>query len=139
MAGGAVPGERAGHVASSWARRSACFGAPMFPSAVEAVQAAVEIQKSLEGHNIELEPERRMQFRIGINLGDLIEEVDGTIYGDGVNIAARMEALAEGGGICISSTVYDAVGKLSYGFDFLGEQQVKNIAKPVRVTSGLPE
>jgi adenylate cyclase len=105
-----------------------------FPSAVEAVQAAIEIQKSLEGHNIELEPERRMQFRIGVNLGDVIEETDGTIYGDGVNIAARMEALAEGGGICISSTVYDAVeGKLSFGFDFLGEQQVKNIAKPVRV------
>jgi adenylate cyclase len=105
-----------------------------FPSAVEAVQAAIEIQKSLEGHNIELEPERRMQFRIGVNLGDVIEEADGTIYGDGVNIAARMEALAEGGGVCISSTVYDAVeGKLACGFDFLGEQQVKNIAKPVRV------
>jgi adenylate cyclase len=105
-----------------------------FPSAVEAVQAAIEIQKSLEGHNIELEPERRMQFRIGVNLGDVIEETDGTIYGDGVNIAARMEALAEGGGVCISSTIYDAVeGKLSFGFDFLGEQQVKNIAKPVRV------
>jgi hypothetical protein len=75
-----------------------------------------------------------MQFRIGVNLGDVIEEADGTIYGDGVNIAARMEALAEGGGVCISSTVYDAVeGKLSCGFDFLGEQQVKNIAKPVRV------
>jgi class 3 adenylate cyclase len=105
-----------------------------FPSAVEAVQAAIEIQKSLEGHNIELEPERRMQFRIGVNLGDVIEESDGTIYGDGVNIAARMEALAEGGGVCISSTVHDAVeGKLSCGFDFLGERQVKNIAKPVRV------
>src|SRR5262245_13631043 len=105
-----------------------------FPSAVEAVQTAVEVQKSLEGHNIELQPERRMQFRIGVNLGDVIEEVDGTIYGDGVNIAARMEALAEGGGICISSIVHDAVeGKLSFGFDFLGEQQVKNISKPVRV------
>ena len=105
-----------------------------FPSAVEAVQAAVEVQKSLEGHNIELESERRMQFRIGVNLGDVIEEADGTIYGDGVNIAARMEALAEAGGVCISSTVYDAVeGKLSFGFDFLGEQQVKNISKPVRV------
>ena len=105
-----------------------------FPSAVEAVQAAVEIQKSVEGHNIELEPERRMQFRIGVNLGDVIEETDGTIYGDGVNIAARMEALAEGGGICISSTVYDAVeGKLVLRVRFLGEQQVKNISKPVRV------
>jgi adenylate cyclase len=105
-----------------------------FPSAVEAVQTAIEIQKSLEGRNIELEPERRMHFRIGVNLGDVIEEADGTIYGDGVNIAARMEALAEAGGICISSTVYDAIeGKLACGFDFLGEQQVKNIAKPVRV------
>ena len=105
-----------------------------FPSAVEAVQAAIEIQQSVEGHNIELEADRRMQFRIGVNLGDVIEESDGTIYGDGVNIAARLEALAEGGGICISSTVYDAVeGKLSFGFDFLGEQQVKNISKPVRV------
>ena len=105
-----------------------------FPSAVEAVQAAIEIQQSVEGHNIELEADRRMQFRIGVNLGDVIEEADGTIYGDGVNIAARMEALAEGGGICISSTVYDAVeGKLALGFDFLGEHQVKNIAKPVRV------
>jgi adenylate cyclase len=105
-----------------------------FPSAVEAVQAAIEIQQSVEGHNIELEADRRMQFRIGVNLGDVIEEADGTIYGDGVNIAARLEALAEGGGVCISSTVYDAVeGKLACGFDFLGEQQVKNIAKPVRV------
>src|SRR5262245_47752444 len=105
-----------------------------FPSAVEAVQAAIEIQQSVEGHNIELEADRRMQFRIGLNLGDVIEEADGTIYGDGVNIAARLEALAEGGRVCISSTVYDAVeGKLACGFDFLGEQQVKNIAKPVRV------
>src|SRR5262245_55221006 len=105
-----------------------------FPSAVEAVQAAIEIQQSVEGHNIELEADRRMQFRIGVNLGDVIEEADGTIYGDGVNIAARLEALAEGGRICISSTVYDAVeGKLACGFDFLGEQQVKNIAKSVRV------
>ena len=105
-----------------------------FPSAVEAVQAAIEIQQSVEGHNIELEADRRMQFRIGVNLGDVIEEADGTIYGDGVNIAARMEALAEGGGVCISSNVYDAVeGKLALGFDFLGEHQVKNIAKPVRV------
>jgi Adenylate and Guanylate cyclase catalytic domain len=68
-----------------------------FPSAVEAVQTAVEIQKAVEGHNIELEADRRMQFRIGVNLGDVIEEADGTIYGDCVNIAARMEALAEGG------------------------------------------
>jgi class 3 adenylate cyclase len=105
-----------------------------FPSAVEAVQCAAEIQKVLEGRNLELPAERRMEFRIGVNLGDVVEEGDGTIYGDGVNVAARMEALAEGGGICISSKVLDEVeGKLDFGFDFLGEQPVKNIAKPVRV------
>jgi len=105
-----------------------------FASAVEAVQSAAEIQKVLEGRNLELPVERRMEFRIGVNLGDVIEESDGTIYGDGVNVAARMEALAEGGGICISSKVLDEVeGKLGFGFDFLGEQQVKNIDKPVRV------
>jgi adenylate cyclase len=105
-----------------------------FPSAVEGVQAAVEIQKVLEGRNFELPTERRMEFRIGLNLGDVIEEDDGTIYGDGVNIAARMEALAETGGICISDTVYQSVEtKLDFGFDFLGEQPVKNVAKPVRV------
>ena len=105
-----------------------------FASVVEAVSAAVEIQQALEGRNMELPAERRMHFRIGVNLGDVIEQGDGTIYGDGVNIAARMEALAEGGGVCISSTVFDSVeGKLALGFDFLGEQQVKNIAKPVRV------
>jgi adenylate cyclase len=105
-----------------------------FASAVEAVQAAVEIQRSIEGRNVELPEERRMHFRIGLNLGDVIEEDDGTIYGDGVNIAARMEALADEGGVCISSTIHDAVeGKLDFGFDFLGERPVKNIEKPVRV------
>jgi adenylate cyclase len=105
-----------------------------FASVVEAVSAAVEIQQALEGRNMELPAERRMHFRIGVNLGDVIEQEDGTIYGDGVNIAARMEALAEGGGVCVSSTVFDSVeGKLALGFDFLGEQQVKNITKPVRV------
>lgn len=105
-----------------------------FASVVEAVSAAVEIQQNIEGRNMELASERRMHFRIGINLGDVIEQDDGTIYGDGVNVAARMEALAEGGGVCVSSSVYDAVeGKVALGFDFLGEQQVKNIAKPVRV------
>ena len=105
-----------------------------FASAVEAVQAAVEIQHSVRGRNVELAEDRRMEFRVGINLGDVIEEDDGTIYGDGVNIAARMEALADAGGVCVSSTVYDAVaGKLALGFDFLGAQQVKNIANPVNV------
>jgi adenylate cyclase len=105
-----------------------------FPSAVEAVQGACEIQQVLKGRNLELRPERRMEFRIGVNLGDVIEEADGTIYGDGVNIAARMEALADSGGVCISNTVYESVeGKLDFGVDFLGEQQVKNVARPVRV------
>ena len=75
-----------------------------------------------------------MRFRIGVNLGDVIEESDGTIYGDGVNVAARLEALAESGGICISSKVREEVeGKLDFGFDLLGERRVKNVAKPVRV------
>jgi branched-chain amino acid transport system substrate-binding protein len=105
-----------------------------FPSAVEAVNGAVEIQKVLEGRNLELPSKRRMEFRIGVNLGDVIEDDSGIIFGDGVNIAARMEALAEPGGICISSPVYDAVeGKVHFGYDFLGEQHVKNIAKPVSV------
>ncbi|WP_020683209.1 ABC transporter substrate-binding protein [Marinobacterium rhizophilum] len=105
-----------------------------FPSAVEAVNGAVEIQKVLEGRNLELPSERRMEFRIGVNLGDVIEDEDGIIFGDGVNIAARMESLAEPGGICISSSVYDAVeGKVHFGYDFLGEQKVKNITKPVNV------
>jgi len=105
-----------------------------FPSAVEGVQAAIEAQKVLEGRNLELAPDRRMDFRIGLNLGDVIEADDGTIYGDGVNIAARMEALAEAGGVCISSTVYDAVsGKVDFGFDFLGAQEVKNIDHPINV------
>ncbi len=105
-----------------------------FPSAVEAVNGAVEIQKVLEGRNLELQAERRMEFRIGVNLGDVIEDDSGIIFGDGVNIAARMESLAEPGGICISSSVYDAVeGKVHFGYDFLGEQHVKNIAKPVSV------
>nr|WP_082708557.1 ABC transporter substrate-binding protein [Marinobacterium profundum] len=105
-----------------------------FPSAVEAVNGAVEIQKVLEGRNLELPTDRRMEFRIGVNLGDVIEDESDIIFGDGVNIAARMEALAEPGGICISSSVYDAVeGKVHFGYDFLGEQRVKNIAKPVNV------
>jgi len=105
-----------------------------FASAVEAVQAACEMQQVLKGRNLELRPERRMDFRIGVNLGDVIEEDDGTIYGDGVNIAARIEALAEAGGICIASSIFDAVeGKLDFGFEFQGEHKVKNIDKPVNV------
>jgi adenylate cyclase len=104
-----------------------------FASAVEAVQCAVEIQRELKVRNAELPESRRMEFRIGINVGDVV--VDGEqIHGDGVNIAARMEGLAEAGSIYISGTVYDQImNKLALGYEYLGEQQVKNIAQPVRV------
>ena len=104
-----------------------------FASAVNAVQCASEIQTELKKRNKKLEPSRQLNFRIGINVGDIILEGD-DIYGDGVNIAARLEALADPGGICISSTVYEqVVDKLPLGFDFLGAKQVKNIKTPVQV------
>jgi len=104
-----------------------------FGSVVDAVRCAVEIQEALRARNIGLPGNRRMEFRIGINLGDVIVEGD-KLYGDGVNIAARVEGLAEGGGICISGTVYDQVeNKLDLQYEHLGEQTVKNIKKPVRV------
>jgi hypothetical protein len=104
-----------------------------FTSVGDAVNCAVEIQRELAERNEELPAERRMVFRIGVNLGDVVEEGD-RIYGDGVNIAARMEGLAEGGGICISGTVYDQVKhKLGLEYEYLGEQEVKNITEPVRV------
>jgi adenylate cyclase len=102
-----------------------------FVSVVDAVQCAVAVQKEFKARNNELPENRRMQFRIGINLGDVIQE-KGRIYGDGVNIAARLESLAEPGGICISKTAFDHIeSKLPYGYDFIGDQTVKNIAKPV--------
>ena len=104
-----------------------------FGSVVDAVRGAVEIQVALGARNAELPENRRMEFRIGINLGDVIVDGD-RIYGDGVNIAARVEGVAEGGGLCISGTVYDQVeNKLAFEYDYLGEQAVKNIKKPVRV------
>src|SRR5712691_232960 len=104
-----------------------------FASVVDAVRCAVEIQRELEARNAELPLNRRMEFRIGINVGDVIVEGE-KIYGDGVNIAARLEGLAEAGGICISGAVYDQVkNKLSLGYEYLGEQAVKNIAEPIRV------
>jgi len=104
-----------------------------FVSVVDAVNCAVEIQRELAERNAELAEEQKMEFRIGVNLGDVVEEED-RIYGDGVNIAARMEGLAEAGGICISGTVYDSVeNKLGLEYESLGEQEVKNIDKPVRV------
>jgi len=110
-----------------------------FGSVVDAVECAVEIQKELKKRNAELSENRRMEFRIGVNLGDVIEDGE-QILGDGVNIAARLESLAEAGGICISGTAYDQVeNKLGLGYQFLGEQTVKNIAKPVRVYKVLTE
>src|SRR5713101_4084152 len=104
-----------------------------FPSVVDAVRCAVELQREMALRNAEVPVERRIEFRIGINLGDvIIDEQD--IYGDGVNVAARLEALAEPGGICVSRVVRDQVrDKVDFGFEDLGEQQVKNIARPVRV------
>jgi TolB-like protein/Flp pilus assembly protein TadD len=103
-----------------------------FASVVDAVNCAVEIQRDLAERNAELPPERRMKFRIGVNLGDIVEDGE-RIYGDGVNIAARMEGLAEGGGICISGIVCEQVKhKLGLEYEFLGEQEVKNITEPVR-------
>jgi class 3 adenylate cyclase len=104
-----------------------------FTSAVDAVNCSVEIQRELAERNTELPYERRMEFRIGVNVGDVVEEED-RIYGDGVNIAARMEALAEAGGICISGRAYDQVeNKLGLEYEYLGEHQVKNITRPIRV------
>ncbi len=103
-----------------------------FASVVDAVRSAVEIQREMAARNIEAPAERRIEFRIGINLGDIIIE-DDDIFGDGVNIAARLEALAESGGICISRAARDQVrDKLDFTVEDLGEQQVKNIARPVR-------
>ena len=104
-----------------------------FASVVDAVESAVEIQRALHERNAELPLARQMRFRIGINLGDVIVE-GARLYGDGVNIAARLESLAEGGGICISGTAYDQVeGKLALDYEFMGQHTVKNIARPVRV------
>jgi len=104
-----------------------------FASAVDAVQGAVAIQQELKVRNADLPAHRRMEFRIGINVGDVVTE-DERLYGDGVNIAARLEGLAEPGGLCISGTVHDQVeNKLALSYEYLGEQTVKNIEKPVRV------
>jgi adenylate cyclase len=110
-----------------------------FGSVVDAVECAVTIQKILKDENASLPEDRRMEFRIGVNLGDVIED-EKRIYGDGVNVAARVEGLAEGGGICISGTAFDQVkNKLKLGYEYLGEHAVKNIAEPVRVYKVLTE
>src|SRR5215470_645102 len=112
-----------------------------FPSVVEAVRCAVDIERGMAQRNADVPPERRIEFRVGINVGDII--LDGEdIYGDGVNVAARLQALAEPGQICVSKNVRDQVlDKLSFGFEELGAQQVKNIARPVevyRILDGAP-
>jgi adenylate cyclase len=104
-----------------------------FQSVVDAVRCAVEMQRGMAERNQETPPERRIEFRIGINLGDVIAE-EHDIFGDGVNVAARLEALADPGGICVSRVVRDQVrDRLDFSFEDMGEQQVKNIARPVRV------
>jgi adenylate cyclase len=108
-----------------------------FASVIDAVSSAVEIQEELRIRNSELSKERKMEFRIGVNLGDVIHEGD-RIYGDGVNVAARVENLADPGGICVSGTVFDQIeSKLPLGYEYLGEQNVKNISKPVRIYKAL--
>lgn len=104
-----------------------------FGSVVDAVECSVKIQEGLKKENKELPENRKMEFRIGVNLGDVIED-EGRIYGDGVNIAARIESLSEAGGICISRSAYDQIkGKINFKYEYLGEHQVKNIDEPVRV------
>src|SRR5271169_5935455 len=117
-----------------------------FASVVDAVRCAGEIQRAMADHDLDLAEERRLRFRIGVNLGDVIAD-SGAIYGDGVNIAARLEGSAAPGGICVSGTVRDHIGdRLPYAFEDMGEQSVKNIARPVRVyalgaegAAGLPK
>jgi adenylate cyclase len=104
-----------------------------FPSIVNAVECALAIQRSVAERNATIEPERRLRFRMGINFGDVIYD-DMRIFGDGINLAARLEGIAEAGGICVSSKVYDEIrGKIDLTYDDLGEQLLKNITQPVRV------
>ena len=114
-----------------------------FGSVVDALRCAVDVQREMTGRNTGMPPDNRIEFRIGINMGDIVVD-DGDIFGDGVNVAARLEALAEPCGICVSARVQeDAAGKLDLAFDDLGEQQLKNIVRPVRVyrvvTEACPE
>ena len=105
----------------------------VFESVIEAVRCALAVQETLAARNADVPEDRRMQFRIGVHFGDIVEQEDGTVYGDGVNIAARLESLAEPGGLMVSGTVHEHIeGKLGVGLADLGEQEVKNIARPVR-------
>src|SRR5215469_1601668 len=104
-----------------------------FPSVVEAVGCAVEVQQGMADRNADVPEDKRITFRVGVNLGDIIIDGD-DIHGDGVNIAARLEALAEPGSVCLSGMAHDHIsGKLPYSFDDRGEQSLKNIARPIRV------
>ena len=104
-----------------------------FGSAVDAVECAVQVQNRLKKENAKFVGEKRVQFRIGVNIGDIIQDED-RIYGSGVNVAARIEGLADPGGICISRSVYDQVkDKIELRFEYIGEHEVKNIKGPVRV------
>src|SRR5215469_5103461 len=110
-----------------------------FPSVVDAVRCAVEVQRGMAERDPDVAEERQVSFRIGVNLGDVIVE-EHDIFGDGVNIAARLEGLATSGGICVSRVVRDQIrDKLPYSFEDMGEQSVKNIARPVRVYAWRPE
>jgi TolB-like protein len=110
-----------------------------FASVVDAVRCAGEIQRTMADRDLDLSEERRLRFRIGVNLGDVIAD-GGDIYGDGVNIAARLEGLAPRGGVCVSGSVRDHIGdRLPYAFEDMGEQRVKNIARSVRVYVWHPE
>src|SRR5215468_1285752 len=110
-----------------------------FGSAVNAVQCAIELQGRFDTANDDLAEDRRIFLRIGVSLGDVVVE-GGDLYGDGVNIAARLEALADPGSIIVSRTVFDHVrGKVKLGFDNLGEQRLKNIAEPVRIYRVSPD
>jgi len=110
-----------------------------FASVVDAVRCAAEIQRAMAGRDVDLAEERRLRFRIGVNLGDVIAD-GGDIYGDGVNIAVRLEGLAAPGSICVSGTVRDHIGdRLPYAFKDMGEQSVKNIARPIRVYTFRPQ
>jgi adenylate cyclase len=110
-----------------------------FPSVVDAVRCAAEVQRAMIDREAAMSEDRRIRFRVGINLGDIIAD-EGDIFGDGVNVAARLEALSDPGGLCISRMVRDQIrDKLPYAFEDLGEQSVKNITRPVRVYALRPE
>src|SRR5215469_1921781 len=111
-----------------------------FSSVVDALRCATEVQAGMAERTATAPADRRIEFRIGINVGDIVVDENGDIFGDGVNVAARLEGLAEPGGICVSARVQeDAAGRLDLAFEDMGEQQLRNIARPVRVYALLQE